>query len=68
MGTVQEMSAQGSNQEETEWWWWEASAKANLTMDLSKWTEEDTSLGDSLKPMWSIGIGKKDDWEGKLRK
>lgn len=66
MGTMDTMSAQGSDQEEAECWE-EASSRALPRLDLSEWTEEVGSLDDSSRLRWSIGIGKKDNWEGRAK-
>lgn len=56
------MSAQGSNQEEIECWE-ESSSRHPSGLDLSKWMGEGESCGDPLKPRWSLGVGREEDWE-----
>lgn len=63
VGTVQMMSNQGSHQEELS-----AGGKPLLRPTQAQDPpEEATSLGDLSKPRWSIGIGKRDDCEGRTK-
>lgn len=61
------MSHDGSEQEEAECWT-ETSLKTHHEESPSEWTQEGATMEDPPRPRWSIGVGKKQDWEGRTQR
>lgn len=66
MGTMHTMSAQNSDHKEAACWG-ESSTKAQHKESLSTWAEENIPSSSSVKLRWSIGMGKKEDWDGRAK-
>lgn len=61
------MSHHGSEQEEAERWV-ETSTKTHHEESPSEWIEEAAAMEDPQRPRWSIGMGEKNDWEGRTQR
>lgn len=67
MGAVQAMSLHGSKADETECWS-ESTTKAHPDERSFGWVEEASALESPTKLRWSLGVGKKEDWEGRAQR